>query len=210
MTLKYLKYKDIFLASLFINGEKGFEYSDHSLSKKISFEDLISIQKMINYEFRLTNNCLRVNRYDEFFCLEVEASILSEISDNKVKEINLTKVNYEILGIISQNIDVTRSEISKIRGVNSDNAIKKLIDTGFIKKTGVSIEKGGATTLGLDKEFFKFFNISNIDELPKIENISFDEIENDEISFLSQRFDKENNVNIEEIIDNGDDNGKNS
>lgn len=205
-----MQIKNRILAQLFVNGQNGLNVNTFLKSNNdITYEQFISSIKTLNYEFVLTNQCMKINQFDYMFYLQIEATYLENISNQKVKEIKLSPIVMEILAIVSQNPNITRPEVNKIRGVNSDNQIKKLIENKFLRISGVNPAKANSKMLDVDVEFYKYFNISTLDELPSLDKIDINDIEISEVEFLSQKFAKEDNINIDEIKEEIE-NGKNS
>ena len=68
----------------------------------------------------------------------------------------------------------TKPEIQKIRGVDSDYAIRKLLDYELIEEAGRSDLPGQPRLYKTTTNFLELFNMSSLDELPKMEG-SFEE-----------------------------------
>jgi len=82
-------------------------------------------------------------------------------TNNKLSEQAL-----ETLAIIAYKQPITKAEIEKIRGVNSDYAIKTLMEKKLIKIVGKKEVPGRPFLYGTTKEFLKVFGISSLNELP--------------------------------------------
>lgn len=90
----------------------------------------------------------------------------------KKTEKKLGTSTLETLSIIAYKQPITRAEIDKIRGVNSQSTIDSLIDKGLIEENGRLDKIGKPIIYITSKYFLQYFNISSLDELPEI---SFDE-----------------------------------
>ncbi len=97
-------------------------------------------------------------------------------------EQKLSRAALETLSIVAYSQPVTRAEIEAIRGVSADNMIRFLLDKGFIKEMGKKDAPGKPTQYGTTKEFLKFFRLSSIAELPKLDELDRErfELEGDE------------------------------
>ncbi len=87
----------------------------------------------------------------------------------------LSEQALETLAIIAYKQPITKAEIEKIRGVNSDYAIKTLLEKKLIKIVGKKEVPGRPFMYGTTKEFLKLFGISSLKELPDLsqfENIN--------------------------------------
>lgn len=81
---------------------------------------------------------------------------------------NISNAAMEVLSIIAYNPNVTKPEIEKIRGVNSDGTINKLVEFELIEDTGRLDVPGRPITYGVTENFYKLFGYSSLDELPKL------------------------------------------
>ena len=84
------------------------------------------------------------------------------------KKITLSDVQLETLSIVAYRQPVTKLEIEKIRGVNSNHAMNKLVEIGLIEEVGRLDAPGKPLLFGTTEEFFRRFGIQSLDDLPKI------------------------------------------
>ena len=89
---------------------------------------------------------------------------------NSKKE-TLSNTCMEVLSIVAYNPKITKSEIEKIRGVNSDSQVSRLLEYGLIEEVGRLKLPGRPAAFSITNEFLKCMGISKVSELP-----SFDEI----------------------------------
>lgn len=80
----------------------------------------------------------------------------------------LTDAALETLSIIAYKQPVTKIEIEKIRGVNSDRSVNKLVELEFVKEVGRLDAPGRPMLFGTTEEFLRTFGVGSIDELPVI------------------------------------------
>ena len=59
-------------------------------------------------------------------------------------------------------------EIEKIRGVNSDRSVNKLVELELVKEVGRLDAPGRPMLFGTTEEFLRTFGVGSIDELPVI------------------------------------------
>lgn len=83
----------------------------------------------------------------------------------------LTKTAMESLAIIAYKQPVTRSEISNIRGVNSDYIVQKLLEKELIEIAGRSEEIGKPLLYKTSDRFLEYFGLKNAKELPKLKEV---------------------------------------
>ena len=92
---------------------------------------------------------------------------------------SLSNSALETLAIIAYNEPVTRVQVDEIRGVQSAQLIRKLVAKGLVKEDGRSNLPGRPILYKTTNEFLDYFGLSNISELPKIEQEQIDESEVD-------------------------------
>jgi segregation and condensation protein B len=72
----------------------------------------------------------------------------------------------ETLSIIAYKQPVTKSEIEKIRGVNCEYSIQKLLEKELIEITGKSDSVGRPLIYGTSPKFMEYFGINDLKDLP--------------------------------------------
>ncbi|MDL2211598.1 SMC-Scp complex subunit ScpB [Erysipelotrichaceae bacterium OttesenSCG-928-M19] len=85
----------------------------------------------------------------------------------------------ETLAIIAYNQPITRLDIENIRGVNSDNMVRKLVARSLVKEVGRKDTIGRPMLYAITDDFLDVFNLTSLDELPELANIELDEDEKD-------------------------------
>jgi len=108
--------------------------------------------------------CTKTSYYDDLIALEVAP-----------KKPTLTDVVLETLSIIAYKQPVTKAEIEKIRGVNSDHAVNKLVEFKLVKELGRLNAPGRPILFGTTEEFLRSFGVSSADELPEIDAVRIED-----------------------------------
>lgn len=97
----------------------------------------------------------------------------------KFKNINqtnkLSPPALETLAITAYKQPITKLEIDQLRGVNSDGAVKSLLDKRLIKIVGKKETPGRPFLYGTTKEFLQYFGLKNLSDLPPINDFLKDE-----------------------------------
>ncbi|WP_296113988.1 SMC-Scp complex subunit ScpB [uncultured Anaerococcus sp.] len=83
-------------------------------------------------------------------------------------EKKLTNSTLETLSIIAYKQPITRVEIDKIRGVNSQSTIDSLLEKNLIKEKGRLDKIGKPIIYATTDDFLKYFNIKSLNDLPEI------------------------------------------
>ena len=84
------------------------------------------------------------------------------------KKYVLTDVQLEVLSIIAYKQPVTRQEVEKIRGVNSDHALNRLGEDGLVGEAGRLDAPGRPILFGTTEEFLRNFGVRSAEDLPSI------------------------------------------
>lgn len=87
----------------------------------------------------------------------------------------LTDTVLETLSIIAYKQPVTRSEIEKIRGVNCDHAVNRLVEFGLIAEVGRMDAPGRPLLFGTTEEFLRSFGVKSLSELPELSAVQIEE-----------------------------------
>lgn len=94
----------------------------------------------------------------------------------------LSQAALETLAIIAYRQPITRVEIEEVRGVKCDRAIHTLADKKLIKESGRKEVPGRPILYVTSDEFLKYFDLENLNSLPKIEG--FDDTNEDIVEEL--------------------------
>ncbi len=92
----------------------------------------------------------------------------------------LSKAAIETLAIVAYDQPITRSEITKIRGVVSDSIIRILRERDYIKVVGRKDVQGHPCLYGTTRKFLYTFKLDSISELPKLSEIDRQRFEKEE------------------------------
>ena len=80
----------------------------------------------------------------------------------------LTETLLETLSIVAYKQPVTRLDVERIRGVNSDHAISRLVEYGLVEEKGRLEAPGRPLLFGTTEEFLRRFSLQSLDELPSV------------------------------------------
>lgn len=89
----------------------------------------------------------------------------------------LSQAAFETLAIIAYNRPITRARIEKIRGVNCDSSITRLLERNLIKEAGRLDAPGKPVLYQTTEEFLKSFGFKSLLDLPILEMNSMQLIE---------------------------------
>ncbi len=84
------------------------------------------------------------------------------------REAKLTSASLETLALIAYQQPVTRSEIERVRGVDSSGVIAKLHARGLVEPVARLATVGNPIQYGTTAEFLSHFGLQSLDELPPL------------------------------------------
>lgn len=77
----------------------------------------------------------------------------------------------ETLSIIAYKQPLIKAEIEQLRGVNSDSAVKTLVEKRLIKVIGRKEAPGRPFLYGTTKDFLQYFGLKDLTELPTLKEL---------------------------------------
>ncbi len=98
-------------------------------------------------------------------------STIGQLNGDKFLK-KLSNAALETLAIVAYKQPITKSEIEKIRGVNSDYSIQKLLEKELLIISGRDEKSPGQPLIyATSKTFMDYFGINSTDDLPKIREV---------------------------------------
>ena len=91
---------------------------------------------------------------------------------SEMENVKLTETQLETLAIIAYRQPITKSEIEDIRGVHSDAVVNRLAEYGLIEEKGRLKTPGRPIQFGTTESFMRYFNLSDLSELPHMEEFT--------------------------------------
>ena len=162
---KPIKLSDII--KTFLESEKS-NFSEKRISESIKI--LINKFKSDNFSFEIIESG---GGYQ--FLTKKDYSQLNEILLKQQSKRRLSISALETLSIIAYKQPVTKSEIEKIRGVNCDYTIQKLLDKELIRIEGKSNKVGRPLIYSTSEKFMDYFGINSLEQLPTIKDFQKEE-----------------------------------
>ena len=89
-------------------------------------------------------------------------------------EVRLSSPALETLAVVAHRQPVLRAEIEAIRGVQSGEMLKQLMELDLVRIVGRSPELGRPFLYGTTKKFLQVFGLKNLDELPRADLLKRD------------------------------------
>ncbi|MFD2617682.1 SMC-Scp complex subunit ScpB [Terrilactibacillus laevilacticus] len=101
---------------------------------------------------------------------------------------SLSQAALETIAIIAYRMPISRIEIEDIRGVKSEKALQTLVSRGLIKEVGRAEGTGRAILYGVTNQFFTYFGLQSLEDLPPISQQDFEESEGEESDLFYDQF----------------------
>lgn len=81
----------------------------------------------------------------------------------------LSTAALETLAIVAYRQPITRAQVEEIRGVNCEGVLRNLMARGLVEELGRLDRAGRPILYGTTFEFLQYFGLSDLKELPKVE-----------------------------------------
>ena len=157
-------------ALLFAVGSEGLSLEELTNILEKDADDILKDLDKLNEKYKSEESGIELKLLGNSYKLttkESEVEYLKKLATETSN--NLTEAALETLAIIAYNEPITRVQIDEIRGINSSNMIRNLIAKGLIENSGKSDLPGRPNLYKTTPFFLDYFNLSNINELPEIE-----------------------------------------
>ncbi len=164
-------------AILFTMGEP-VEVSVIAGALKISETDARLYLKEIQEEHEAEDHGVRLLELEDSWQFVTKPEYYEQLIAiaSRPKKPALTDVLMETLSIISYRQPVTRGEVEKIRGVNSDHAVNRLVEYGLVKELGRMDAPGRPMLFGTTDEFLRRFGFSSLGDMPQLDPVQEEDL----------------------------------
>lgn len=153
----------IFMSDRPISIQKIKAQIDNELPLRVIHESLTKLQS--GYEEK--HHGIRLVEVAEGYQFRTKATYSKFVQNLfKINSLVLTPTALEVLAIIAYKQPVSKTDVEKIRGVDSSHIIRALMDKRLVQITGRSEELGRPSLFGTTSEFLEVFNLADISALP--------------------------------------------
>ena len=164
------KIKSIIESILFTMGE-SVEADRLAAALEIEKKELIPLMEELMREYEEEQRGIRIIALDDAYqmctCKESYEYLIRLVKIPR--NYRLTDIQLETLSIIAYKQPVTKLEIEKIRGVQSDHAVNRLVEVGLVEEVGRLDQPGRPILFGTTEEFLRRFGLKNTQDLPDIQ-----------------------------------------
>jgi segregation and condensation protein B len=102
---------------------------------------------------------------------ELALHLTELLEEKKSVSTSLSDAALEVLAIIAFKQPLTRMEVEKIRGINSEGVLDNLLGRGLIETRGRKETLGKPFLYGITPEFLQYFGLKDASELKELEKI---------------------------------------
>lgn len=166
-------YQAKIMALLFVAGDQGIKEKD--LASLLEIDSAALRQNIEELKVKL------ITDVDSGVQLVDYNSVYKLVTKNEFSELltkffkaglgsKLSQAALEVLSIIAYRQPITRIEIDEVRGVQSSGSLNTLLMRKLIKENGKKNVPGHPNLYVVTDEFFDYFGIKSLKELPQIEN----------------------------------------
>ena len=154
-------------ALLFAMGD-AVSANDIASVLEISVDDVRKLVRRMMVRYDDVCHGIQIIELEDSFQMCTKSSMYEYLikMTHRPKKHTLTDVALETLSIIAYKQPVTRAEIERIRGVNSDKAINRLVEYNLVAEMGRLDAPGRPMLFGTTEEFLRTFGVRSPEELP--------------------------------------------
>lgn len=179
----YLDEKESIMEAMLFASGNSVKIDDIAEVLNVDCKTVKEIVKSINARFDEENRPITIREIDKGYQMCTKPKYheyIKRLQERKPRKA-LSQSAMETLAIIAYKQPITRVEIEKIRGVNSDYAVSTLSEYGLIEDIGRADLPGRPLLYSTTEEFLRKFGYSSLSDLPKLpEESSFNDSENNE------------------------------
>lgn len=138
----------------------GLEFHQEELEKAI--QSLIDRYQDDSYSFEL----VEIAEGYQFLSKGAYHNTVGTLLKQRTRK-RLSRAALETLAIVAYKQPISKTDIEKIRGVNSDYAIQKLLEKELVSIVGRSEGPGKPLLYGAGDKFMNYFGLKSIKDLPQ-------------------------------------------
>ena len=141
--------------------------------KDITLEEIERTVDSLNEKYRMGEHTFAIKRiargYQMYTLPDFAPWVRALFSHNRRER--LSQQSLEVLAIVAYRQPIVKTDIDRLRGVNSEGPIFTLLDRKLITIVGRKPAPGRPLLYGTTQEFLTHFGLQDLDDLPKIEEL---------------------------------------
>lgn len=176
-------------------------------SEEITIERVEAAVARLNEEYQETNRALEIHEWGGGYRMATRSQLSPFVKTLFVgeQEKSLSRSLMEALAVIAYRQPVTRPEVDFIRGVNSDYAIRKLLEMELVEVEGRADSLGRPLLYGTTGLFLEQFGLDTLDDLPTLREVEelLDDPAFDEERAKLLQLDAEEDISVDMLEEEG-------
>jgi segregation and condensation protein B len=138
-----------------------------------SIDEVEAVVERLNEEYRETGRSIEIHRWAGGFQMATRQTLSPFVKALFVgeQETSLSRSLMETLAVLAYRQPVTRPEVDFVRGVNSDYAIRKLMEMGLADVKGRADSLGRPLLYGTTPRFLEQFGLNSLEDLPTLREV---------------------------------------
>ena len=139
----------------------------------VDAQEVNQLVDLLNQSYDLTDSAFRVERTAMGFLLMTRPALVSWLDrlHQRQSQMQLSQPMMDTLTIIAYQQPVTRARVESIRGVQSSEMIRQLIDRGLVQVGGEEDSLGRPFLYITSRQFLDMFGLGQVSDLPDYETI---------------------------------------
>src|SRR5688572_1330123 len=135
----------------------------------VSSADIEDAVDRLNAAYETTGRAFRIQRWGGGLRLATESDVAPFVRTLLAKEEGgrLSRALVETLAVVAYRQPVTKPEVDFVRGVNTDYALRQLLEKDLVAVTGRAEAVGRPLLYGTTERFLDLFGLGTLDELPR-------------------------------------------
>lgn len=164
----------LFAADTPVTAERIAEiYGEVTGSSPPSVDRVESVLSQLNQEYQETGRVFEVHEWGGGYRLATRSPLAPFVKTLFIdeQETSLSQSLMETLAVVAYRQPATRPEVDFVRGVNSDYAIRKLLEMGLLDVEGRADSLGRPLLYGTTDRFLEEFGLPSLDDLPTLREV---------------------------------------
>ncbi len=133
-------------------------------------DDIIDALRELSDNYRERNSGMFLLEEEDLYSFQPVPELYPKLRQSYGRKVDrrLSRAALETLSIVAYSQPITRSEIDKIRGIQSDSIVRLLRERDYIKVNGRADKPGHPCLYCTTRKFLYEFKLKSIAELPKL------------------------------------------
>ncbi len=133
-------------------------------------EDVVDALRELQENYKERNSGLFLLEEEDLYSFQPVSELYPRLRQSYGRKVDrrLSRAALETLSIVAYSQPITRSEIDKIRGIQSDSIVRLLRERDYIKVNGRADKPGHPCLYCTTRKFLYEFKLKSIAELPKL------------------------------------------